>query len=215
MKKNLYIVGIFLVLTFLLLENFSFVITKNNSLSISDINSSASIIYSNSNSSSVSEPETNNTGSDSTSNSDIDVYADAATLLDVNTGKSLYSKNADQRMYPASTTKLLTAIIVTEKCSDLSQKAKVSYYAVHSVPYSYSIANLYMNEEFSISDLLHSLLIASANDSAFVLAEYIANNGNNYQTDSSNDTKLQFENSISVFSDMMNLKAKELRLYKF
>lgn len=142
--------------------------------------------------------------------SDVEVYAESACLIDVNTGKTLYSKSSSKKMYPASTTKLLTAIVVLERCQDLNAKAKVSYYAIHSVPYTYSIANLYANEEISINDLLYSLLVASANDSAFVLAEYIANGGNNYNTDSSSDTKASFTNSISVFSDMMNNKAKEI-----
>ena len=112
-------------------------------------------------------------------------------------------------MYPASTTKLMTAIIVLEKCNDLSQKVNVSYYSVHSVPDSYSIANLFPNEQFSIKDLLESMLIASANDSAFVLAEYVANGGNNYNLDSSNDSKTAFQNSIQKFSNLMNNKAKK------
>lgn len=138
------------------------------------------------------------------------VFAESAILLDYDANKILYEKNSKKEMYPASTTKLLTAVLAVEKCSDLSQKATVSYYAVHTVPYSYSIANLQPGEQISIKDLLSTLLIQSANESAYVLAEYIANNGNNYSTGSSESSKVAFEKSISVFSDMMNQKAKEL-----
>lgn len=140
----------------------------------------------------------------------LDISAEACSLLDVDSGKFLCGKNESKKMYPASTTKLMTAIIVLEKCDDLSQKVNISYYAVHSVPYSYSIADLFPNEQFSIKDLLESMLIASANDSAFALAEYVANNGNNYALDSSNDSKTAFKNSIQQFSDLMNQKAKSL-----
>ena len=140
----------------------------------------------------------------------LNISAEACSLLDVDSGKFLCGKNEYTKMYPASTTKLMTAIIVLEKCDDLSQKVNISYYAVHSVPYSYSIVNLFPNEQFSIKDLLNSLLIASANDSAFALAEYVANNGNNYALDASNDSKIAFQNSIQKFSDLMNQKAKSL-----
>ena len=129
----------------------------------------------------------NNNVSSSLSDS-LNISAEGCSLLDVDSGKFLCGKNEYAKMYPASTTKLMTAIIVLEKCGD----------------------NLFPNEQFSIKDLLNSLLIASANDSAFALAEYVANNGNNYALDSSNDSKIAFQNSILKFSDLMNQKAKSL-----
>lgn len=151
-----------------------------------------------------------NTNVDSSNNDEIEIYSDACVLFDIDTSKILYEKNAYQTMYPASTTKLMTAILVLEKFKDLSALANVSYYATHTVPATYSIADLRPNEQFSLKDLLYSLLVASANDSAYVLAEYVVNDGNNYALDYSSDTKKAFENSIATFSDMMNAKAKEL-----
>ena len=148
--------------------------------------------------------------SDASVGNALEVYSDACLLLEVNTSKILYEKNANKRMYPASTTKLMTAMIVLEKCEDLSQQANVSYYAVHSVPYSYSVTPLQPKESFSIKDLLYALLVGSANDAAYVLAEYVVNNGNNYSLDSSSESKISFENSICAFSDLMNKKAIEL-----
>ena len=154
---------------------------------------------------------TNSSNSTNLENKDtLDIYAKACCLIDVDANEILYEKNSNEILYPASTTKLLTAIVVLENVKDLSEKAKVSYYAVHSVPYSYSIASLVPNEEISISDLLKTLLIASANDSAFVLAEYVANKGNNYQLDQSQNSHSKFEESIATFSTLMNNKAKEL-----
>lgn len=151
-----------------------------------------------------------NLTNDEKENSEVLVYSASCSLLDVDTGIFLFEKNANAKMYPASTTKLLTALVVLDNCNDLSQKVNVSYYAVHSIPYSYSIANLHEGESFTVDELLHVLLIASANDAAYVLAEYFANNGNNYPVTSSESSKETFEKSIEIFANMMNKKATSL-----
>ena len=138
------------------------------------------------------------------------IYAESCILEDVDTGKILFEKNSNDKKYPASTTKLMTAIVVLDNVKDLNEKANVSFYAVHEVPYSYSSAELVPGESVTIKDLLDSLLIASANDSAFVLAEYVANGGNTYNLDESFDTQIAFSTSIAKFAAMMNDKAKEL-----
>ena len=120
----------------------------------------------------------------------VDVYAPAAILMESTTGKILYSKNANQKMYPASTTKIMTAILTIENCK-LTDTAIASHNAVFSVPSGYSHANIQEGEELTIEELLNVLLIPSANDAAYVLAEHIAG-------------------SVDAFSDMMNAKAKEL-----
>lgn len=68
-----------------------------------------------------------------TEDNSITVNAPVALLMDANTGKILYEKNAYERMYPASTTKIMTAILALEN-SELSHIAKVSYNAIFSVP---------------------------------------------------------------------------------
>ncbi len=140
---------------------------------------------------------------------DVDVYAPSAILMEQNSGRVLYSKNAYEKMYPASTTKIITCLLVLDNCR-FSDMVNVSYYAVHSVPATYSIANLIPGEVLSVRDLIYALMIGSANDAAFVLAEYVANGGNNYLIDSSEDAKTKFNESIQKFSDMMNNKAKEI-----
>ena len=140
----------------------------------------------------------------------LDINAYSCILYDVDFSRILYEKNCNELLYPASTTKLLTAEIVLENCPDLSQMVDVSYYSVFSVPYSYSIAQLQPGERFSIYDLLCVMLIGSANDASYVLAQYVAANGNNYSIDSSSEAKKQFEENISTFSELMNNKAKEL-----
>jgi len=137
-------------------------------------------------------------------------YAESTILIDVDASKILYEKNSEERKYPASTTKLLTALVVLENCPDLSQTATVSYYAVHSVPDTYSSANLLAGEVLTLNDLLYVMMIASANEASFVLAQYVACGGNTYLTDNSEEAKQSFTENIAAFSVLMNKKATEL-----
>ena len=99
----------------------------------------------------------------------ISTKSNAALLVDTKTGKILYSKNAFTPLYPASTTKIMTAILTMENCQ-LSEVATVSHNAVYSIPYGYTHANLVEGEQLTVEQLLHVLLIPSANDAAVVLA---------------------------------------------
>lgn len=118
------------------------------------------------------------------------IYSPAYLLMDANSGKILYEKNMEEKRYPASTTKIMTAILALENC-DLSEEAKVSYNAVYSIPSGYSTANLQVGEVFTIEQMLYALLLPSANDAAVVIAEHISG-------------------SVEEFSNLMNSKAKEL-----
>lgn len=111
-------------------------------------------------------------------------------LAETTTGKILYERNSDERIYPASLTKLMTAILVVENC-ELDEIVTVSDNAVNSVPSGYVNANLQVGEELTVEDLLYVMLIPSANDAANALAEHVGGN-------------------IESFSSMMNTRAKEL-----
>lgn len=137
------------------------------------------------------------------------ITAKSCILMDAQSGIILYNKSANEKSFPASTTKLVTALLALEKCN-LNDRVQVSYYAVKSVPATYSISDLKPGETFTIKDLLYTLMVGSSNDSAFVLAQYIANGGNNYPTDSSSNAKTNFDNSIAIFSNMMNDFAKSI-----
>lgn len=121
---------------------------------------------------------------------DLTVYSDCILMIEKETTDILYEKNAYEKMYPASTTKILTAIIVLERC-DLNEIATVSSVAINAVPATYTTSNIQVGEELRVEDLLYAMLIPSANDAANVLAEHVAG-------------------SISGFADIMNEKAKEL-----
>lgn len=114
----------------------------------------------------------------------------AAYVAEPTTGKIIYEKNAHEKMYPASTTKILTALVVMEKCG-LTDTAVVSQNALDLVPEGYSNAGLKAGEKLSISDLLYALLIPSANEAANVLAEHVSG-------------------SVEAFAELCNNRAKEL-----
>lgn len=118
------------------------------------------------------------------------IYSESAILIEATTGKILYEKDIHARKYPASTTKILTAILAIENC-DLNEKAVASYEAIHSIKSGYSIANIQVGEEFTISELLDVLLLQSANEAANIIAEHISG-------------------SVSEFANLMNKKAKEI-----
>ena len=106
-------------------------------------------------------------------NEELKIYSNACILLENKTGKIIYEKNADQKMYPASTTKILTAILTLER-GHLLDKTTVSKSALAEMKSGYATAYLVEGEELTIEELLELLLIHSANDTSNVLAEYIS-----------------------------------------
>ncbi|MDY3846088.1 MAG: D-alanyl-D-alanine carboxypeptidase family protein [Eubacteriales bacterium] len=121
-----------------------------------------------------------------------EVTAPAAILMDSTTGNVLYEKNADTPLPPASVTKVMTLLLVMEAIE--SGKIKLD----DMVPVSSHAANMggsqiYLEEgeEMSVEDMVKSVVIASANDAAAALAEYVAG-------------------SEDAFVALMNKRAKEL-----
>jgi len=119
-----------------------------------------------------------------------DIEAPNMMLAETNTERIIYEREADEKIYPASITKLMTAILVVENC-ELDEIVIVSEKAIMSVPSGYVNANLQVGEELTVEDLLYVMLIPSANDAANALAEHVGG-------------------SIESFSAMMNTRAKEL-----
>ena len=103
---------------------------------------------------------------------EINLNAASALLVEVSTGKVLYEKNPKEKKYPASITKIMTAILVLENC-ELSDKVKVSESALSNIPSGYVTCDLIAGEEISVEDLLYALMVKSANDAAYVLAEHV------------------------------------------
>ena len=120
----------------------------------------------------------------------LDLSAEAALLINSKTGQILYSKNANEQRYPASTTKILTAILAIENCS-LDEKVTASYNAVMAIPSGYSNAEIRVGEQLTVQQLLEVFLVHSANEAGYILAEHISG-------------------TISAFANLMNSKATEI-----
>ncbi len=115
-------------------------------------------------------------------------------LVNLDTDTVIYSKASTEKRYPASTTKIMTYIIVAEHIDDFENtKVKVDGSILHMLDGTgSSMAGLEADETLSIYQLLCCLMIHSGNDAALILADYVGGG------------------DIAKFVDMMNEKAKEL-----
>ena len=125
-------------------------------------------------------------------NTNLGLDCKSAILIEASTGKVIYEQNADQALPPASVTKVMTLLLVMEAI----EEGRVSYTdkiraSKHACSMGGSQIYLEENEEMSLEDLLKSVIIASANDAAVALAEYVAG-------------------SEELFVARMNERAKEL-----
>ncbi len=137
------------------------------------------------------------------------LFATASVLMDADSGRVLYGKNEDAVMAMASTTKIMTCIVVLENAS-LDETLTVSAYAA-SMPK----VKLYIQkgEQYTIRDLLHSLMLESHNDTAVALAEHIGRQHLPPELQDKAVTEYTAEESkqaVSAFAALMNDKAAEL-----
>ena len=129
------------------------------------------------------------------SDAKIDIKASTFILQDFLSGKILYEKDADQQIYPASLTKIMTTIIAFDLLKkgelDLDDKFFVSENAWRLSKSGYSSMFIMVGDEVSVENLLRGIIVASGNDACVALAEGIAG-------------------SEEQFSLMMTAKAKEI-----
>ena len=118
---------------------------------------------------------------------DVSISSPNSVVLDYETGTVLYEKNGNERIYPASTTKIWTAYLVIKNVKNLNDTIEVKS---NNLP-SGSSLYLEQGEIFTVKELLQGLLIHSANDAAFLLAEYVSG-------------------SEQAFADLMNKEAKAI-----
>jgi D-alanyl-D-alanine carboxypeptidase len=118
----------------------------------------------------------------------------AYILIDMETGQVLAEKDADARRSPASTTKIMTALVALEH-ADLDMEMTASERAIKSVGYDYVTAGIKVGETLKFKDLLDLMMITSANEASNIIAENIAEDG-----------------TIESFIELMNQKAQELGL---
>ncbi len=130
----------------------------------------------------------------------LSLESEAVILLEESTGKVLYEKNGYQKMYPASTTKVLTALVALENGTpeELIQIGR----EVLEVPLDASKAGHRPGEENTLGDLIAALMLPSGNDSAFVIASYIGKK-------TSSDQNIDFQTAMNQFAELMNARAKK------
>ena len=133
---------------------------------------------------------------------DFTLTSKAVYLENLDTGLVLYEKNADQQMYPASLTKIMTAILVLENVKDPDQETAAYPMWIQDMLYgtNASLGGLIVGEKLTIRQLLTSALVQSGNESAMILAGYVGSGG-----------MADFmPRDITTFVEMMNDKAKAL-----
>lgn len=125
---------------------------------------------------------------------DEDISAESALLIDAGTGEVLYAKNETQKVYPVGTTKLMTALVAYELCSNLDETVEIVAEALDDV----SVENdktlspmLSVGEKLTMRDIIGGVLVGSGNDAAVVAAYFSAG-------------------SIDAFVTKMNEKAVQL-----
>lgn len=130
------------------------------------------------------------------------VASEGACLMDADTGVVLYGKNEEAAYYPASITKVMTALLTIENCDNLSEQVTFSYEAVHIEEENSTIIGASEGDKLSVLDCLYSLLFQSANEVANALAEHVGAKHPELKQGGMSDR--------DVFVKMMNNKAAEL-----
>lgn len=118
---------------------------------------------------------------------DVSISSPNSVVLDYETGKVLYEKNGNKKIYPASTTKIWTAYLVIKNVENLDDPIEID----KDLAVDGSSMYLKREEIFTVKELLQGLLIHSSNDAAEVLAEYVSG-------------------SKEAFTDLMNKEAKAI-----
>ena len=124
-----------------------------------------------------------------------EILAKAALLVDYNTGSIVYAQNEHEELYPASLTKIMTALLTFEAIEDgklsMDQELTATASALEGLASDGSSAGIKVGETMSVRNLLYCMLVISANEACDILGENIAG-------------------SVDAFVDMMNEKAAEL-----
>ncbi len=119
------------------------------------------------------------------------LHSDYYMLCDLDTGRVITSKNADEKIYPASTTKILTAILALERCDNLDEVVVATSEAIDPIDRTHSNMGILVGEELTVRELLYGLLVHSANDAANVLGVHISGH-------------------LPDFAELLNAKARDL-----
>lgn len=126
----------------------------------------------------------------------VKVASKSALLINLDTGQTVYEKAADKKRYPASTTKIMTYIIVAEHVNNFKRTEVLIKQSVldklNGTGSSLANVGAHVGKKMSVLDLLYSMMVPSGNDAAMVLADFVGGG------------------CIDKFVSMMNKKAKQL-----
>ena len=117
------------------------------------------------------------------------LVAETAVMIDASTGSVLFDKKCHQKMYPASITKIMTALLTIENCN-LDDTVTFSQSAIDTLEPEAANIGAVVGEEISVKDCLYALMLQSANEVASALAEHVSG-------------------SIEEFAKLMNKRAKQ------
>lgn len=117
------------------------------------------------------------------------IVATAACMIEASTGTILYEKKPHKKMYPASITKILTALVTIEN-SELNEDVTFSEDAINSIISGDANMEMQVGEVLPVEDCLYGLMLQSANEVAFGLAEHVSG-------------------SVDEFANLMNERAKK------
>ena len=151
---------------------------------------------------------------------DFDVHSSEYLLVRTSDFKVLYSKDANTIIYPASLTKLMTLDTVLHLENDLYQTSSITYDQVWDLIYDdASLANIRIDTEYTLKDLLYALVLPSGADAAVALENYFSNKGLNlveemnkqlkelgcYDTNFVNTTGLHDDNHYTTLNDLLKI----------
>ncbi|MGN0488540.1 MAG: D-alanyl-D-alanine carboxypeptidase family protein [Ruminococcus sp.] len=125
----------------------------------------------------------------------VKLRSESALVVNMDTGQTVYEVKADKKQYPASTTKIMTYIVVAESVKDFSTKVEIKQEVLdilNGTGSSLAHVGSHVGEKMTVLDLLYSMMVPSGNDAAVVLADYVG------------------KGDIKSFVNLMNSKAKEL-----
>lgn len=162
----------------------------------------------------------------------LDINAQSAILIDAKTGQVLYEHNAHEKVYPASTTKIMTAVLALER-GDLSKTMTASLSAVNDIGKDGMNIGLIAGEEVRLDNLLNALMIRSANETANIIAENISSTraefialmnkraaelgatNTNFVNPCGKDSAKEDINHLSTASDMAKIARHAMSIPKF
>lgn len=120
-----------------------------------------------------------------------DLVSNAAIVMDAATGQILYEKNAHEKKYPASITKIMTTLVAIEHNVNFNETVTMSDNSIWGIERDSTNIGLDVGEKVTVGDLMNATMVKSANECAYAIAEYVAGD-------------------VESFAKLMNAKVAEL-----